>query len=77
LGGEGLPIGLVIFVVVVVVVGGGKVGLGALPNVLSALLEVPSLSARSSSTSHFRTHVCNNCVVVVNEALGFGVGVRA
>lgn len=54
LGGEGLPIGLVIFVVVVVVVGGGKVGLGALPNVLSALLEVPSLSARSSSTSHFR-----------------------
>jgi hypothetical protein len=74
LGGERLPIGLVIFVVVVVIVR-GRVGLGALPNVVPALLEVPSLSARSSSTSHFWT-LCKNCVVVVNEALGFGEGVR-
>ena len=56
MGGEWLPIGLDISVVVVVVIVGKVSRLGALPNVLSSLLEVPSPSARSSSTSHFRIH---------------------
>jgi len=48
-----------IIISIVVVVFRGRIGLGALPNVLSALLEMLSLSTRSSSpsaaASHFRT----------------------
>ena len=46
-------------IISIVVVFRGRIGLGALPNVLSALLEMLSLSTRPSSpsaaASHFRT----------------------
>lgn len=66
LGGEGLPSRLVIVVVVVV---RGRFGFGALPNILSALLEMFSLRASSSSTSHFSTA----CVAAARQCARTGI----
>lgn len=74
--GEGLPMRIPIIisiVVVVVVVFRGRIGLGTLPNVLSALLEMLSLSTRPSSpsaaASHFRTLRAAACYAMLCYAI--------